>query len=148
MGFSVGTGSTGDQLITMVHIDVRLWPRLVFNGEVALWPSVVPIQRHLFVELSRHAELRADNLRLHEQSTFSQLKHRDLLLKRIVRRVNGKMGIPGQYLPFLRLLLQTEGYSAKNAAWLKGLLKRKGSNRIHDDVVRSFIEREYGRLTA
>jgi hypothetical protein len=50
----------------------------------------------------------------------ARLKHRDLLLGRVVRTVNGKMGIPGQYLPFVRLLLQTEPYRTKNVAWLKG----------------------------
>ena len=78
----------------------------------------------------------------------ARLKHRDLLLSRAVRIVNGKMGIPGQYLPFVRLLLQAEAYRTKNVAWVKGLLARKGSNRIHDEVVGGFLQKQYDRLTA
>jgi hypothetical protein len=39
-------------------------------------------------------------------------------------------------------------YRTKNVASLKGLLARKGANRIHDDVVRDFLHKQYDRLTA
>jgi hypothetical protein len=46
------------------------------------------------------------------------------------------------------LKIAEAGAATKNVAWLKGLLARKGGNRIYDDVVGDFLQKQYERLTA
>ena len=86
-------------------------------------------------------------LRLCSATIDGRLDKRDVLLRSVVRPVNGAPTIPGQYLPFIRLLLQHDDQKTKNIAWLKSVCGRKGKSKIRDQVVMRFLERELFRLS-
>ena len=86
-------------------------------------------------------------LRLWSATTDGQLDKRDRLLSTAVRQVNGVPTIPGQYLPFIRLLLQNDDQKQKNIAWLKSVCGKNGKHKIRDQVVMRFLERELSRLS-
>ena len=76
-----------------------------------------------------------------------RLSRRDTLLRRMIKLVNGRQGIEGRHLPFLRLLLEEAGRRKENVRWLEATLGRKASNKIADPVVVDFLSRYYERLT-
>jgi hypothetical protein len=86
-------------------------------------------------------------VRLCGAAASGELSQTALLLRRLLGRINGKAGIAGRHLPFLRLLLECQEYRKANAGWLKGVLDRTGKNRIADRVVREFLRQHYQRLT-
>ena len=86
-------------------------------------------------------------LRLWSATTDGQLYKRDRLLSTAVRQVNGVPTIPGQYLPFIRLLLQNDDQKQKNIAWLKSVCGKNEKHKIQDQVVMRFLERELSRLS-
>lgn len=87
-------------------------------------------------------------IRLCGAAMSGKLVHRDLLLRRVVGRVNDKAGIAGRHLPFLRLMLECQSHRKRNAAWIKSMLDRAGSKAIADQVVREFLRRYHERLTS
>jgi hypothetical protein len=87
------------------------------------------------------------SIRLCGAAMSGRLSLRDLLLRRLVVRVNGKPGILGRHLPFLRLVLECSTHRQQNALWLKTALDRKGPSLIADQVVTDFLRRQYERLT-
>jgi hypothetical protein len=87
-------------------------------------------------------------LRLCGAAVAGKLSQHALILKRLVVRVNGKRGIQGRHLPFLRLLLDSPHYRTEHAHWLKIVLGATGEQRIADRVVTDLLRRNYKRLTA
>ncbi len=86
-------------------------------------------------------------IRLCGAASSGHLSHKDLLLRRILARVNGKYGVAGRHLPFLRLLLECNSYRGKNVLWLREVLNRTGENKVADRVTTAFLARQYERHT-
>lgn len=86
-------------------------------------------------------------IRLCGAASSGRLVHKDLLVRRILASVNGKYGIAGRHLPFLRLLLGCNSYRKENVKWLKKVLDRTGDKRVADRVTAAFLAHQYERLT-
>jgi hypothetical protein len=75
-----------------------------------------------------------------------RLMHRQKILARMTRSVNGRRTIAARYLPLLRLIMKADPWRTQNLDWLHYRLQPKRRPECH--VILAFLERLAGDLAA
>jgi len=81
-----------------------------------------------------------------DDAASGRLAHRDKVLRRIARSVNGRRTIAARYLPLLRVMIKAENWRSDNLRWLRRQLDPK--RRPECAVVKAFLERLADDLSA